>query len=136
MFGMGFTEILLIAIVAILFLGPEKLPNAMVQIAKFIKGAKSAITEAKSAIDSEVKISELKEEALSYKSKLESATDELQGFKNLNPLNDLNETFEGINDKETTTKESVTTQVEPKQDATVITKKKNSAEEPTKKGDA
>jgi len=37
MFGLGFMEILFIAIIAILFLGPDKLPGAMVDIAKFIK---------------------------------------------------------------------------------------------------
>ena len=37
MFGMGFMEIFLIAIVAVIALGPDKLPTAMVQIAKFIK---------------------------------------------------------------------------------------------------
>ena len=31
MFGMGFTEILLIALVAIIVLGPEKLPTTMVK---------------------------------------------------------------------------------------------------------
>jgi len=43
MFGMGFSEILFIAVIAIIFLGPEKLPGAMVEIAKFIKNAKNAI---------------------------------------------------------------------------------------------
>ncbi len=62
MFGMGFTEILMIAVVAIIFLGPDKLPSAMVKVARFIKGVKSALTEAKSAIDKEVQISQLKEE--------------------------------------------------------------------------
>ena len=33
MFGLGFTEILLITIVAILFLGPDKLPDMMVSVA-------------------------------------------------------------------------------------------------------
>ena len=36
MFGMGFTEILIIMVIAILFLGPDKLPGAMVDIAKFL----------------------------------------------------------------------------------------------------
>ncbi|HHH18916.1 MAG TPA: Sec-independent protein translocase subunit TatB [Campylobacterales bacterium] len=139
MFGMGFTEILLIAVVAILFLGPDKLPDAMVKVAKFIKGAKNAITEAKSAIDSEVKISELKDEAMGYKAQLEAATDELQGFKNLNPMNQLKESFDDgtygtspepekalEKPKETPT---VTTPVEPKQDESFITKKRNSESE-------
>ena len=42
MFGMGFTEILLIAMVAIIALGPEKLPTTMVQIAKFINKIKNS----------------------------------------------------------------------------------------------
>lgn len=139
MFGMGFTEILLIAIVAILFLGPDKLPDAMVKVAKFIKGAKNAITEAKSAIDSEVKISELKDEAMGYKAQLEAATDELQGFKNLNPMNQLKESFDdgtyGTSSASEKTLEkpketpTVTTPVEPKQDENLITKKRNSESE-------
>jgi sec-independent protein translocase protein TatB len=114
MFGMGFTEILLIAIVAILFLGPDKLPGAMVEIAKFIKGAKKAITSAKESIDSEINISELKEEALSYKAKLDSATEELQGFKNLNSTAErsMKDKFASLTQIE---ESPVATQVEPKQ---------------------
>ena len=37
MFGMSFSEILVIAVIAVLVLGPDKLPSAMVQIAKFLK---------------------------------------------------------------------------------------------------
>ncbi len=124
MFGMGFTEILMIAIVAILFLGPDKLPNAMVQIAKFIKGAKGAITDAKSAIDSEIKISELKEEALGYKSKLDNAAAELQGFKNINPMEDIKASLTQLDAPEPTT-----TQIEPKQEEVVIKKKKSNDQE-------
>ncbi len=120
MFGMGFTEILMIAIVAILFLGPDKLPDAMVKVAKFVKGAKNALTEAKSAIDSEIKISELKEEALSYKAKLDEASNELQGFKNFNSVDALNESLDSLTE---------TKQVEPKQDEGVIIKKKKDKNE-------
>jgi sec-independent protein translocase protein TatB len=119
MFGMGFTEILMIAVVAILFLGPDKLPNAMVQIAKFIKGAKNAITDAKNAIDSEIKISELKEEALGYKAKLDEASAELQGFKNINPMNNIKASL-----TELETPEVSATQIEPKQEEIIIKKKK------------
>jgi len=95
MFGMGFTEILLIAVVAILFLGPDKLPDAMVKVAKFIKSTKKALSDAKNTIDDELKIAELKEEALGYKAKLDEATDELKGFKNIsNPVDDLQEALD------------------------------------------
>ena len=90
MFGIGFTELLLISIVAILFLGPDKLPETLVQIAKFIKGVKKTIGEAKSSLDEELRIADLKEEALSYKKQLDTASSELQGFKNID-LNDMND---------------------------------------------
>ena len=71
MFGMGFMEILLIAIVAIIALGPEKLPTAMVQIAKFINKFKTGIADAKSTLDNELNISEMKAEATKFKSQIE-----------------------------------------------------------------
>lgn len=72
MFGMGLLEISVIAIVAIIALGPEKLPSAMVDIAKFFKKLKGGIEDAKSTLDNELKISELKAEAQKYKSQVEN----------------------------------------------------------------
>ncbi len=83
MFGIGFTELLLISIVAILFLGPDKLPTALVEMAKFIKSVKKTIGEAKSSLEEEMKIADLKEEALNYKKQLDDATNELKNFKNI-----------------------------------------------------
>ncbi|MDQ7047276.1 MAG: Sec-independent protein translocase protein TatB [Sulfurovum sp.] len=83
MFGIGFTEIMLISIIAILFLGPDKLPQAMVEIAKFIKSVKKTVGDAKSSLEEELKIADLKEEALSYKAQLDDATAELKNFKNI-----------------------------------------------------
>ena len=71
MFGMGFTEILLIAMVAIIALGPEKLPTTMVQIAKFINKIKTGLADAKSTLDNELNISELKAEATKFKTQIE-----------------------------------------------------------------
>jgi sec-independent protein translocase protein TatB len=71
MFGMGFTEILLIAVIAIVALGPEKLPTAMVDIAKFLKKVKMYINEAKSTIDNEIHLSAITQEAQKYKATLE-----------------------------------------------------------------
>ena len=83
MFGIGFTELILISIIAILFLGPDKLPSTMIEIAKFIKSVKKTIGEAKSSLEEEMKIADLKEEALSYKRQLDEATNELKNFKNI-----------------------------------------------------
>ena len=136
MFGIGFTELLLIAVIAILFLGPDKLPGALVEMAKFIKGIKKTIGDAKSSLEEEMKIADLKEEALKYKQQLNEATEELRGFKNL-ALEDLDDVtydktpsadFPLTQDfnKENQTFEktdSTVTQVEPKQETVTFKKK-------------
>ncbi len=77
MFGMGFMEILLIAIIAIIALGPEKLPSAMVDMAKMLKKLKGGIDDAKSTLDNELNISEMKSEADKLKAQLSYSTDSL-----------------------------------------------------------
>jgi sec-independent protein translocase protein TatB len=77
MFGMGFTEILLIAIIAVIALGPEKLPGTMVQIAKFINKFKNGLADAKSTLDNELNISEMKAEASKFKSQIEETKSSL-----------------------------------------------------------
>jgi sec-independent protein translocase protein TatB len=67
MFGMGFMEIFLVLIVAIMALGPEKLPGAAVDIARFFKKMKSGIDDAKSTLDNELNISDMKKEAAEFK---------------------------------------------------------------------
>ncbi|MCD6172886.1 MAG: Sec-independent protein translocase subunit TatB [Sulfurimonas sp.] len=77
MFGMGFTEILIIAVIAILFLGPDKLPSAMVDIAKFFRQAKKTIGTVKESLEQEMNVSEIKQEALAYKKELLDAKEKL-----------------------------------------------------------
>ncbi len=145
MFGIGFTELLLISIVAILFLGPDKLPQAMVEIAKFIKSVKKTVGEAKNSLEEEMRIADLKEEALHYKQQLDSATSELRNFKNI----DFDEIYESeIEEKSPTPKvskeepqkETLAIQVEPKQETVTFKKKtkdkKSKNKETTAKGDA
>ena len=105
MFGMGFSEILLVAVIAILFLGPDKLPVAMVQVAKFFKSFKSSINEAKSSIEQEMQIQELKDEALEYKKKLDSAASSAKkqlSFEDLEEIKsstkDISETIKELKD--------------------------------------
>lgn len=95
MFDMGLSEILVIAIVAILFLGPDKLPSTMVQIAKFFKNIKNTVNTVKSTIEEEVNAKSIKDEALAYKKelveaneKLKSATDVKQVAAKLTSLDD------------------------------------------------
>lgn len=74
MFGMSLPEILIIAVIAVLFLGPDKLPEAMVQIAKFFKTVKKGVNDAKASFESEIKIAELKQDAEKYRQSLQEAT--------------------------------------------------------------
>lgn len=83
MFGMGFTEILIILIIAILFLGPDKLPGAMVDIAKFFKSTKNAIGSMKDSFEHEMEASGIKAEALAYKKELEEAQEQLSKVTNV-----------------------------------------------------
>ncbi len=78
MFGMGFSEILIILVIGIIFLGPEKLPEAMVKIAKFFNMFKKTINEAKESIDQELKIEELRKEAMEYKKRLNETTNSVK----------------------------------------------------------
>ena len=75
MLGMGIGEILIVAIVAVIVLGPDKLPSAMVNIAKFFKLFKQTINGAKSTFEQEIKIAELKEDAKKYKDSLTGSID-------------------------------------------------------------
>jgi sec-independent protein translocase protein TatB len=145
MFGIGFTELLIISIVAILFLGPDKLPQTMIEIAKFIKSVKKTIGDAKSSLDEEMKIADLKEEALSYKKQLDDATNELKNFKNIDydDFDDLSyddevskespkaatssktdDTDTSAKEKEIPKDEAVATQVEAKNDTVTFKKEK------------
>ncbi len=86
MFGMGIGEILLIVIIAILFLGPDKLPSTMVDIAKFFRSVKGTVSSAKATLEEEMKFSEMKESALNYKKELTDASAELERMTNVNEI--------------------------------------------------
>jgi len=98
MFGMGIGEIFLIAIIAVLFLGPEKLPSTIVDIAKFFRSVKSTVNSARATLEEEMKFSEMKQEALNYKKDLLDASSELKRMTNVTEIgsevqsikNDLN----------------------------------------------
>ncbi|MDR0746884.1 MAG: Sec-independent protein translocase protein TatB [Helicobacteraceae bacterium] len=87
MFGIGFGEFLLVAVVAIVFLGPEKLPDAMVKCARFFRQVKKSLSEAKTAFDQEINLSELKRDALEYKESVEKMTRETAQIEEVTEIN-------------------------------------------------
>jgi sec-independent protein translocase protein TatB len=98
MFGMSFSEIMIIAIIAVLFLGPEKLPSAMVQIAKFFKTFKSGINEAKASFEQEMKLEELKEETQKYKKQIEETSQNIRKTVSFDELNEIKRTTQSATD--------------------------------------
>jgi len=107
MFGMSFAEIMIIAVIAVLFLGPDKLPSAMVDIAKLFKSFKSSINDAKSSFEQEMKIQELKEETLEYKKKLDSAATSMRKTVTFDELNEIKRSTTGVTDTFKEIKESM-----------------------------
>lgn len=98
MFGMSFGEILIIAVIAILFIGPDKLPEAMVKIAKLFRSFKKTVNETKETIEQEMHLAELKEEAISYKEQLNGAVNDFKLDTDVIILDDLNKSVKEIED--------------------------------------
>jgi len=107
MFGMGFSEIMIIAVIAVLFLGPDKLPSTMVEIAKFFKSFKSSINDAKSSFEQEIKMQELKDETLEYKKKLDEAATSVRKTVTFDELNEIKRSTTGVTDTFKDIKESM-----------------------------
>ncbi|RDU71231.1 Sec-independent protein translocase subunit TatB [Helicobacter aurati] len=90
MLGFGIGEVILILIVGIIVLGPDKLPNAIIEVLKFVRTIKKTMSDAKETLDREVNLAEIKKEALEYKERLE---------------NDMNKISEDIRDIKETEKD-------------------------------
>ncbi|EHA6125193.1 Sec-independent protein translocase subunit TatB [Campylobacter jejuni] len=86
---MSFGEIIVILVVAILVLGPNKLPEAIVQIAKILKAVKRNIDDAKSSIEKEIRINDLKEEAKKYKDEFSSTNENIRKKLSFEEFDDL-----------------------------------------------
>jgi len=128
MFGMGLGELFFIAVIAVLFLGPDKLPDAMIQIAKFFRSVKRTVNDAKISLEEELRVSELKEEALKYKQQLDRASQVLEKSTNagITGLDDLTETVEEVKKSEERLEEEVEEikeKVEPKREKITFPKK-------------
>ncbi|EAI5325284.1 Sec-independent protein translocase subunit TatB, partial [Campylobacter jejuni] len=78
-----------ILVVAILVLGPDKLPEAIVQIAKILKAVKRNIDDAKSSIEKEIRINDLKEEAKKYKDEFSSTNENIRKKLSFEEFDDL-----------------------------------------------
>lgn len=100
MFGIGFFEILIILVVAVIFLGPDKLPQAIVDFVKFFRALKRSINEAKDTLDKELEISKLASEVEGIKSQFEMQVDSITKDIDLGNLQEIKEIKQEINELE------------------------------------
>ena len=136
MFGMGFTEILIIAVIAILFMGPDKLPTAMVEIAKFFRTVKKTISSVKDTFEEELNVNEIKQEALAYKKELLDASEKLNKVTDIQgtiaaELTNLSDDIVGDDTIEPQKKETPK-QETPKQEKVTFEKKSKKEKKPKK----
>jgi sec-independent protein translocase protein TatB len=67
----GFSELLIVVFIAIVVLGPEKLPEAMVKLGRFVGKIRRMWDDATRDIKKEIELEEMKEEMQKYKKQLE-----------------------------------------------------------------
>lgn len=61
MFDIGFWELVLIGIIALVVLGPERLPTAIRSVSKFVRTAKTMANNVKDELSQELKLQELQD---------------------------------------------------------------------------
>lgn len=119
MFGIGFSEFLVILIIAVIALGPEKLPGAIVTAAKYFKMLRSAINEAKSSFESEIKLDELRKDAQNFKSDFTDITQDTRKKLTFDDLQEVgneilgakNEILGGLNNSSNANKSANSNQI-------------------------
>ena len=129
MFGLGFTEILIIAVIAILFLGPDKLPSAMVDVAKFFRQMKKTVGSVKDSLEQEMNVSEIKAEALAYKKELLDAQNSLDKVTNMASLDNISDlTDDLLDDSSQSEVKKEAPKAAPKEETVTFKKEKKKVE--------
>ena len=101
MFDVGFWEIAIIALIALIILGPERLPRAARTIGLWVGKARRTLSEVKRDIDRELDASELKD--------IKNIKDDFKDTKNIfeDAASTLNETASTLNETASTLNEKV-----------------------------
>ena len=91
MFDVGFAEFLLLSLVGLIVLGPERLPRVARTRGGLARKARSSWRNLKRSIDAEMRAEELKEPLKHFENEIKSTVDEIKSgvdnIKNLDPLN-------------------------------------------------
>lgn len=73
MFDIGFTELLLVGVVALIVVGPERLPGLVRTVLSYIRQFKSGFEHVRSEVERELELDELKQQMQDSKSHLKQA---------------------------------------------------------------
>ncbi|GAL12807.1 twin-arginine translocation protein TatB [Vibrio astriarenae] len=122
MFDIGFWELVLISVVGLVVLGPERLPHAIRSVSRFISGAKAMANNVKDELSHELKVQELQEN-------LKKA--EQMGMQDLSPelkssIDELKQAAQDVQRPYAATEENAS--AEPNQTDTVDTQPKRSVD--------
>jgi sec-independent protein translocase protein TatB len=75
MFDMGFTEVVLIGIVALVVIGPERLPSVAITVGKYVGRLKRFVTNVRTDVESEFKTDEIRKLLAAQQEELSSLKD-------------------------------------------------------------
>jgi sec-independent protein translocase protein TatB len=78
MFDVGFAEILLLSLVGLLVLGPERLPRVARTLGGLARKARSSWLNLKRSIETEMRAEELKEPLKHFEKEIKSTVDEVK----------------------------------------------------------
>lgn len=99
MFDVGFTEILLLSLVGLMVLGPERLPRVARTLGGMARKARSSWLSLKRQIEAEMRAEELKEPLRHFEKEVKSTADSLksgvQAAKDFDPMKTPGESAPG-----------------------------------------
>jgi len=82
MFDVGFAEILLLSLVGLLVLGPERLPRVARTLGGFARKARSSWVNLKASVEAEIRAEELKEPLKHFENEVKSTVDQVKSGVN------------------------------------------------------
>jgi sec-independent protein translocase protein TatB len=85
MFDVGFAEILLLSLVGLLVLGPERLPKVARTLGGITRKARSSWANLKHSIEAEMRAEELKKPLEAFRKEIKDTVDEVKSSTDITP---------------------------------------------------
>ena len=93
MFDIGFTELLLIAVVALIVLGPERLPSLIRAILSYVRQFRASFSHIKNEVERELNLDNLKNEFHHTQQQINEAIDDSEVNESIAKIRQESETF-------------------------------------------